>query len=107
MIKLNKTYTIGVMVMFYEIEMLKEYIDSCIQMTNDIENKDNLHFHFCWNQSQYFEDIDTDKTTIKELQDKFYKQMDRLKEVGVNLHIDEKNDTHDVYNIAGFKLSLV
>ena len=54
MIKLNKTYTIGVMVMFYEIEMLKEYIDSCIQMTNDIENKDNLHFHFCWNQSQYF-----------------------------------------------------
>jgi len=78
MIKLNKTYTIGVMVMFYEIEMLKEYIDSCIQMTNDIENKDNLHFHFCWNQSQYFEDIDTDKTTIKELQDKFYKQMDRL-----------------------------
>ena len=54
MIKLNKTYTIGVMVMFYEIKMFEEYIDSCIQMSKDVENKGNLHFHFCWNQSQYF-----------------------------------------------------
>tara|TARA_Y100001963_G_scaffold156976_1_gene251932 strand:+ start:885 stop:1895 length:1011 start_codon:yes stop_codon:yes gene_type:complete len=106
MTKLNKTYTIGVMVMFYEIKMFEEYIDSCIQMTEDIENKDNLHFHFCWNQSQYFENIDTDKITGEELRDKFYNQMDRLEDVGLNVHIDEKDDTHDVYNIAGYRRDL-
>ena len=106
MIKLNKTYTIGVMVMFYEIKMFEEYIDSCIQMSKDIENKENLHFHFCWNQSQYFENIDTDKTTGEKLREKFYKQMYRLEEVGVNVHIDEKHDTNDVYNIAGYRRDL-
>lgn len=106
MIKLKNTYSIGVMVMFYEIEMFKEYIDSCIQMVKDVENKNNLHFHFCWNQSQYFENIDTDKIKGEELRDKFYNQMNRLEDVGLNVHVDEKDDTHDVYNIAGYRRDL-
>ena len=107
MIKLRNTYSIGVLVMFYEIEMFKEYIDSCIQMTEGVENKENVHFHFCWNQSQYFENIDTDKITGTKLQKKFYKQMDRLKDAGIhNVHINEKHDTDDVYNIAGYRRDL-
>ena len=59
--KLNYTYIIGTHVMFYEIEMFKEYIDSLIQAVHDIETPDRITFDFMFNISQYLESIDTSK----------------------------------------------
>ena len=104
---LKNTYSIGVLVMFYEIEMFKEYIDACIQAVNEVENKDNIYFDFCFNISQYWETIDTEKTTVEELNKKFEKQMDRLRDNGVsNINVDIKDDSCPVYNIAAYRRDL-
>jgi hypothetical protein len=59
--KLNYTYAIGTHVMFYEIEMFKEYVESLIQAITDIENPQYVTFDFMFNVSQYLELIDTSK----------------------------------------------
>lgn len=41
--------------MWYEVEMFPEYIDSCIQMMEGIENPENVTFHFCLNFQEYLE----------------------------------------------------
>ena len=45
--------------MFYEIDMVDEYILSCRRALEDVENKENVKFHFCLNMSEYFENYDT------------------------------------------------
>ncbi len=44
--------------MFYEIDMVSEYIKSCRRALEDVENKENVKFHFCLNMSTYFEKYD-------------------------------------------------
>jgi hypothetical protein len=104
--KLKNKYVAGVHVMFYEIEMLPEYIDSCIGMVHDVENKENITFHFTWNTSEYFERIDTNKITLQELNAQFYSQLNRLETLGCKLIIDLRNNSHDVYNIADYRRDL-
>ena len=43
---LKNKYSVGVLVMFYEIEMLPEYIDSCIQALEIVENPGKCYFSF-------------------------------------------------------------
>ena len=50
--KLNKKYIIGTHVMFYEIDMVGEFVDSCINALKYVENKENVKFHFCLNLSE-------------------------------------------------------
>ena len=49
--KLNNKYIIGTHVMFYEIEILHEYIDSLIQCVKEVDNKENITFDFMFNLS--------------------------------------------------------
>lgn len=104
--KIKNRYIIGVHVMFYEIEMLSEYIDSCIGMLNDIENKNNVTYHFTWNDSEYFEKIDTSVTSKKLLRDIFDAQVDRLAQLGVRTIIQCKDNFSPVYNIADYRRDL-
>jgi len=104
--KLNNKYIVGVHVMFYEIEMLPEYIDSCIGMIQEIENKENITFHFTWNISEYFEQIDTSVISIQELNNRFYQQVDRIERIGCKLIIDIKDNNVEVYNIADYRRDL-
>jgi hypothetical protein len=99
--KLNKTYAIGVLVMFYEIEMLPDYIDGIINMTQDIENKDNIVLHFAFSMNENLEKIDRSKINEEQLEHDFQKQLNRLKEVGLNqISVDIKYKHDDVYSIA-------
>jgi hypothetical protein len=104
--KLKNKYIVGVHVMFYEIEMLAEYIDSCIGMVHDITDKENVTFHFTWNMSEYFERIDTSIISLQELNSRFYQQVDRIERIGCNLIVDIKTSEHDVYNIADYRRDL-
>jgi hypothetical protein len=92
--------------MFYEIEMLPEYIDACIGMVNAISNKENITFHFTWNVSEYFESIDTSIISLQELNNRFYQQVDRIERIGCNLIVDVKNNDMPVYNIADYRRDL-
>ena len=103
--KLNYTYIIGTHVMFYEIEMFKEYIDSLIQAVHDIETPDRITFDFMFNISQYLESIDTSKISKQELIDKFNKEIERLKNSNTGLNVDVKiyDDDNTLYCIADYR----
>lgn len=58
---LKNRYCCGVHVMWYEFKMFPEYIESCHQMLLEVENRENVTFHFCFNLQEYLEKIDWDK----------------------------------------------
>lgn len=103
---LKNKYIVGVHVMFYEIEMLHEYVESCIGAMKHVENKDNVTFHFTWNTSEYFERIDTDKITEKQLNHKFYEQISKLSHAGLKTIAEFKTDKDEVYNVADYRRDL-
>mgnify|MGYP003116978514 FL=1 len=57
--KLNNKYIIGCHCMFYEIEMIEEYIRSVYLALKDVENKENVQVEIMWNMSQYFEECES------------------------------------------------
>ena len=87
--KLNNKYIIGCHVMFYEIDMVEEYLNSVHLALQDIENKENVKVEMMWNMSQYFEDCESGeklfeiKQRINDLENKygftslFYEQNDK------------------------------
>ena len=87
--KLNNKYIIGCHVMFYEIEMVEEYLESVHLALEDIENKENVKVEMMWNLSQYFEECESGeklfeiKQRINDLENKygfyslFYEQNDK------------------------------
>jgi len=76
--KIKNKYAIGVHIMFYEIEMLSDYIDALINLISVVENKENVYLDFSFNVSQFFEKIDTDKISKNELIEKFIQQYNRI-----------------------------
>ena len=75
--------------MFYEIEMIEEYIRSVYLALKDVENKENVQVEIMWNMSQYFEECESGqklfeiKQTINDLENDygftslFYEQNDK------------------------------
>ena len=105
--KLKNKYIVGVHVMFYEIEMLPEYVDACINAMEGIENPDKVTFHFTWNTSEYFEKIDTNLISKEDLDKKFYAEVSRLTDTTkADTIIDLKDNNHPVYNIADYRRDL-
>ncbi len=82
--KLKNKYVIGCHVMFYEIEMYKEYIDGLINLLKTVNNKENVYVDLCFNISEKIEKIDRSKITPKELTTRFLEGVERLKKIGFN-----------------------
>jgi len=74
-------YSIGTHVMFYEIEMLSDFVSGIINLMDGADTKENVYIDFAFNVSQFFEKIDTDKITKDGLISKFNTQIERLKGV--------------------------
>ena len=90
MTKLNKKYVIGTHVMFFEIEMYKDFIDGMVNLLETVENKENVIVDLCFNMSEQIEKIDTNKISHDKLKDKFINGVETLKELGFEV----------VYNIV-------
>ena len=84
--KLSNKYAVGCHVMFYEIDMVPEYMESVLDAFEPMENPENITIDFCFNISQYFEKIDTKLRTKEVLIEKFEKYMDDMKKHGANIH---------------------
>tara|TARA_R110000851_G_scaffold267529_2_gene420003 strand:- start:38 stop:1054 length:1017 start_codon:yes stop_codon:yes gene_type:complete len=69
--KLKKKYIIGTHVMFYEIEALKDFVQSYKNAMDEVENKENVTFELFYNMSEMFETIDTDQISRAELLGKY------------------------------------
>ena len=84
MIVKNK-YMIGTHVMFYEIEMVPELVQSIINAVKTVENRENITVELFFNMSQYFEKIDLTQITKQELRDKFLGLVEDLKAANCNV----------------------
>ena len=103
---LKNKYAIGCHVMFYEIEMVSEYVDSCIKMSENIENKENLLFHFTFNLSEHFEKIDTNKINVSTLMHKIMDEMNKFKKLNILYRIETKTNEDSIYNIPAYRRDL-
>jgi len=101
MIIQNK-YAIGVHVMFYEIEMFKSYIDGLLNLLSTVDNKENVYLDFAFNTSQFFEKIDTSKTSNDDLTDRFENELSRLKELP-NVHYKIINNDNEFYTQTNYR----
>ena len=93
MTKLNKKYVIGTHIMWFEIEMYKDFIDGMVNLLQTVENKENVTIDLCLNLSQHLEVIDRNQITESDIVSKFNKGIITLEELGYDVvskvHTDE------------------
>ena len=93
MTKLNKKYVIGTHIMFFEIEMYKDFIDGMVNLLEAVDNKENVTIDLCLNLSQHLEKIDTKQITESDILAKFNNGIIRIEELGYDVvskvHTDE------------------
>ena len=94
-IKLNNKYVIGTHVMWFEIEMYKDFVDGLLNLMETVENPENVSIDICFNMTERLETIDREKTSPEDLIHKFNEQNNE-KDVFL-----ERNKNH---MSAGFKL---
>ena len=96
-IKLNNKYVIGTHVMWFEIEMYKDFVDGLLNLMETVENPENVSIDICFNMTERLETIDREKTSPEDLIHKFNEQTDRLminvgSRVRMNTRITDKDD---------------
>ena len=105
MIKLKNKYVIGTHVMWFEIEMFKDFIDGMINLLETVKNKENVIVDLCFNLSQKLEKIDGDKIDEKGLLVKFTNTVQKLKNLDVK--VDWRvHDGDDFYFHADYRRDL-
>jgi len=82
MTKLNKKYVVGTHIMWFEIEMYKDFIDGMVNLLETVDNKENVTIDLCLNLSQHLETIDTNQITEDKIIDKFNNGVSRIRELG-------------------------
>lgn len=114
---LKNKYIFGLHCTFYELEMFREHINSLVQMIKDVENKENLTFHFLINFQQHFEKIDWNRLYTEYGQGQYFVNQNHGFELfkvlfadrwghipsKCNLIIEYKFDDEPFYNIANYR----
>jgi hypothetical protein len=107
MINLKNKYCIGTHIMFYEIEMYKEYIEGLINLLETVDNKENIYLDLCFNVSDKMEQIDTNKITEDILINKFQEGIQKLKDLGMsNIEVRIITPKDDFYFHADYRRDL-
>ena len=107
MITLKNKYVIGTHVMFFEIEMFKDFVDGMINLLETVENKENIIVDLCFNLSQKLEKIDEDKIDEKELLVKFFNEVFRIQNCGGGVKVESRvHDGSDFYFHADYRRDL-
>ena len=104
--KLKNKYVIGCHVMFYEIEIYKEYIKGLINLLETVDNKENVYLDLCFNVSEKIEKIDTSKISKETLINSFNSGVEKLKTLG--FHVTSKIITPEdgFYFLADYRRDL-
>ena len=82
---MKNRYVIGTHVMWFEIEMFKDFIDGMINLMETVEDREKVIIDLCFNLSQKLEKIDTDKIDEKQLLAKFANEVRRLQNLDVKV----------------------
>lgn len=100
--KIENKYAIGIHIMFYEIEMLSTYVDGLLNLLSTVDNKENIHLDFSFNISQFFEKIDTSKTSKDDLSDRFEVELSKLKQLS-NIHYKIIDNDNEFYTQTNYR----
>ena len=103
--ELKNKYCIGTHIMFYEIEMLKSQTESLIQIIQSVSNPSNITIEMFLNCSEYFEKLEK-KCTWDFIKNKFYKEVNNLKVLGVNVIDKVYEDNSKPYTIGSYRRDL-
>ena len=106
MINLNNKYVIGTHIMFFEIEMYKDFIDGMVNLLETVENKENVIIDLCLNLSQNLEKIDRNKITESDIVAKFNRGILILEELGYNIVSKVHTDIDGFYFHADYRRDL-
>ena len=106
MTKLNKKYVIGTHVMFFEIEMYKDFIDGMVNLLKTVDNKENVTIDLCLNLSQHLEKIDTSKITESDILAKFNRGIIRIEELGYDVVSKVHTDIDGFYFHTDYRRDL-
>jgi len=106
MTKLNKKYVIGTHIMFFEIEMYKDFIDGMVNLLETVENKENVTIDLCLNLSQNLEKIDTKQITESDILAKFNKGIIRIEELGYDVVSKVHTDIDGFYFHTDYRRDL-
>lgn len=79
------TVGINLHVMWYEIELLPEFLESLVDAIKQIENQDKITLLIGLNTSQAIEKIDTTQKSMKDIVERFNHLMDKLSD-DVDVH---------------------
>jgi len=102
---LKNKYIIGTMVMFYELDAIKDFVSSLKAAAAHVENKENITVEFLLNLSEYSEKIDTVNTTKEELVALFYTNCVEALE-GFNVVHNIYQDSTKLYSIGSYRRDL-
>ena len=106
MTKLNKKYVIGTHIMFFEIEMYKDFIDGMVNLLETVENKENVTIDLCLNLSQHLEKIDTKQITESDILAKFNNGIIRIEELGYDVVSKVHTDIDGFYFHTDYRRDL-
>jgi len=92
MIKLNKKYVIGTHIMFFEIEMYKDFIKGLVNLLETVDNKENVTIDLCFNLCEQIEKIDKSKISKAKLIEKFNDGVLTIQDLGFKTNIQIVKD---------------
>tara|TARA_Y100000310_G_scaffold298858_1_gene333179 strand:- start:1743 stop:2756 length:1014 start_codon:yes stop_codon:yes gene_type:complete len=84
-VKLKNKYVIGTHVMWFEIEMYKDFVEGLLNLLETVENKDAVIVDLCFNTSQKLEQV-SDEVNIQELRDKFFEGVRKITKLGFEVN---------------------
>ena len=91
--KLSKRYVIGTHVMWFEIEMYKDFLDGLENLLTNIDENSlyNVTIDICFNMSEVIEKIDTSKITAEQLEHKFNEMTELFwMKLGARLNVNKQ-----------------
>ena len=113
MIKLDNKFAIGCIIQWYEIEIVKDYLQSVKNSLENIENKKNVIIDLHFYSSQDLEKIDESQITLsdihlrysKMLEDIFGYDEETVDYVGCQYNLNLHNDKiyNGIYTIADYR----
>ena len=106
MVKLKKKYVIGTHIMWFEIEMYRDFIDGMVNLLETVENKENVTVDLCLNLSQNLEKIDTKQITESDILANFNKGVSTLEELGYDVVSKVHTDIDGFYFHTDYRRDL-
>ena len=113
MIKLSNKFAIGCIVQWYEIEVVKDYLQSVKNALDKIENKENIIIDLHLDSSQYLEKVDKNQINISDIKYRYKKILndifgydeDNISLVGCNYNIKSfiNEENNNLYTIANYR----